>query len=259
MPSPPQNDDFYVGYLPQMPAAFATSVRKFVFAAFGIAAALALAFALAQKPFAASFFEFLQLREFRGVLLSRPHPVLAILRPGKPGELPAYSRYYLVAEGKFGADAEAAQWDRQHVKLRGKLIYRDEQTMIEVEPGSLTLQAPGSASSERTMPAKALGRFTLRGEIVDSKCFFGVMNPGELKTHKGCAVRCISGGSPPVFVVRQREGEVSCFMLLSPSGQSVNHEILEYVARPLEVSGHVWQEDDLLTLRADPATFRALD
>ena len=41
----------------------------------------------------------------------------------------------------------------------------------------------------------------VKGEIVDPKCFFGVMKPGEGKPHKDCAIRCILGGIPPVLKV----------------------------------------------------------
>ena len=44
-----------------------------------------------------------------------------------------------------------------------------------------------------------LDTFTLIGEIVDSKRYLGVMNPGNGKVHRDCAVRCLSGGIPPIF------------------------------------------------------------
>ncbi|MGH7491345.1 MAG: hypothetical protein ACREOO_03010 [bacterium] len=256
MLSSQQNQEFYIGYLPQAPNGVAQRVRRFIFAASGLAALVALLLVLAQKPFAASFFEFLQSRAFTGYLLAKPHPTLSLLRPGKTGELPSYSRYYLVGEGKFGIDEEAAKWDGKLAHLRGKLIYRGDQTMIEVESGSI--QAQPSLPVFFSPPAKGLGAFTLRGEIVDSKCFLGVMNPGDMKTHKACAVRCIAGGSPPVLVVPQGEN-LLCLLLLSAEGQHINQAVLEYVARPVEISGEVWQVDNLLTLRADPAKYRVLD
>jgi hypothetical protein len=51
----------------------------------------------------------------------------------------------------------------------------------------------------------SLGTQTLIGEIVDSKCYLGVMNPGALIPHRACAIRCISGGIPPVLLVRQSD------------------------------------------------------
>ncbi len=253
------NDEFYIGYLPEAPAETVRRMRRFIFAVFGFAVVSAFLFVIAQKPFAASFFEFLQEREFSGNLIAQPHPMLVMLRPSNTGELPASSRYYLVGEGKFGADQEAAAWDGKTVKLRGKLIYREDQTMIEVAPGSIQEEVlPGKNLSSLSTQKKNLGAFTLRGEIVDSKCFLGVMNPGDLKTHKSCAVRCISGGSPPLFIVRQ-SNRVWYFLLLSAEGESVNQFVLDLVARPIEIHGQVWQEDDLLMLHADPAKYRVLD
>ena len=37
---------------------------------------------------------------------------------------------------------------------------------------------------------------TLKGEIIDPKCYLGAMKPGGGKTHKACAMRCIAGGIP---------------------------------------------------------------
>ena len=54
----------------------------------------------------------------------------------------------------------------------------------------------------RAMPAESVGGgpVTVSGEIVDSKCFLGVMVPGAGKTHKECASLCLRGGIPPAPV-----------------------------------------------------------
>src|SRR5947207_1819862 len=96
-----------------------------------------------------------------------------------------------------------------------------------------------------------LGRRTLVGEIVDSKCFLGVMNPGQLTPHRACAIRCISGGVPPVLVVRQKNGPAIYLLLVASDGKPV----LDIVAEPVEITGEVEREGDLLILRADPATY----
>ena len=63
--------------------------------------------------------------------------------------------------------------------------------MLEMTEGSLQVIGDGAGGNPSYQP---LGAVTLTGEIVDSKCFLGVMNPGNLKPHKACAIRCISGG-----------------------------------------------------------------
>jgi hypothetical protein len=173
---------------------------------------------------------------------------LIVARPGGAG----FSTYYLVAPYKFGLRAEVPAGE---VTLRGKLIYRDDQAMIEVEPGSPRAEAPPST---RSAAAVELGRFTLAGEIVDSKCYLGVMNPGQSAPHRACAVRCISGGIPPVLLVRQGDGPSLHFVLVGLAGEPVNQKVLDMVAVPIEITGSVSRQGALLILRADPATYRRI-
>lgn len=106
--------------------------------------------------------------------------------------------------------------------------------------------------------AEELGAHTLVGEIVDSKCFLGVMNPGQLKPHKACAIRCISGGIPPVLLVRDETGTASTFLLVGGDGRPVGAELLDMVAEPLEITGVVRRTGDMLTLAAEPSDYRRL-
>ena len=99
---------------------------------------------------------------------------------------------------------------------------------------------------------------TLVGEIVDSKCFLGVMKPGNSKPHRACAARCISGGIPPVLLVRDKQGNPTYFLLVSSAGESVNDAVLDLVAEPVEITGRVMRHGDLLVLHADPETYRRI-
>src|SRR5262249_17489064 len=110
-----------------------------------------------------------------------------------------------------------------------------------------------AVSPPQTIP---LGSQTVVGEIVDSKCFLGVMNPGRLTPHRACAIRCISGGIPPVLLVRQKDGSVNHLLLVSDKGKPVNQQVLDLVAEPVEITGEVERQGELLILRADPATYR---
>ena len=99
--------------------------------------------------------------------------------------------------------------------------------MIEVVKGSMLPTTHFHSSSESAM---SLGERTLVGEIVDSKCYLGVMNPGSLTPHRACAIRCISGGIPPVLLVHQTNGTALYFLLTSRHGRPVNKEVLDIVA-----------------------------
>ena len=128
--------------------------------------------------------------------------------------------------------------------------------MVETKPE--WIQASDKTSARLLPQSMPLGKQTLIGEIVDSKCFLGVMNPGQLTPHRACAIRCISGGCPPVLLVRQKEGPAVYLLLVSAEGKPVNKQVLDMVAEPLEITGEVERQGELLILRADPATYRRL-
>lgn len=259
MPASHKTNEFYVGYAPKAPKYIGRFIIKTTLALLLLTALLAAAFVRGQNPFYPSVFEFLQPRSFAGFISTQPVPMLLVVRPGESGEAAQFSRYYLVAEGKHGAQNEIKGWEGKPVSLQGTLIYRDNQTMLELVPGSIKPWAAPEAHAftpADSTPAFALGTFTLEGEIVDSKCYLGVMNPGNLKTHRACAVRCISGGIPPIFIVRDQNGNAIHLLLVSPDGRTVNNEVLQMVAEPLVISGQIFQQGDLLLLKADPKTYR---
>jgi hypothetical protein len=206
-------------------------------------------------------FEWGKVKEFSGVLKCQPYPHLLVARPGVSGGPGAFSSYYLVRPFKFGIDPEIArQFDGKTVRLRGTLIYRENQTMIEVVGDSLkaVVIPAGVVTNSASIEPVNLGRQTFIGEIVDSKCFLGVMNPGQLTPHRACAIRCISGGIPPVLLVRSTNARPIYLLLVSSEGKPVNHQVLDMVAEPLQITGEVERQGELLILRADPATYRRL-
>ncbi len=83
--------------------------------------------------------------------------------------------------------------------------------MLELVLGSISPRG----ETRTTFPIhRDLGEFTLQGEIVDRKYFLGVMDPGEGKVHRDCAVRCISGGIPQALVTSDLDAS-SKFLLLT--------------------------------------------
>jgi hypothetical protein len=190
--------EFYIGYLPKAPTATARFIKKGVagLAVFTLIAAMSLV--LSQMPFARSIFEFGNWRSFEGVVVTRPYPMLLVPRPGSH----EFSQYLLVAPGKHGADSLVAAFEGKQVRLQGQLIYRDAQTMVEIDPKTITVMESAQNPGPETT---ALGTVTLTGEIVDSKCYLGVMNPGRGKVHRDCAARCLNGGIPPALLTSTGE------------------------------------------------------
>ena len=251
----PREDEFYVGYLPRAPRGIAARSRLGVVLIFVAVVAVGLLLVNAQSRFASAAFEFGVVTEHTGVIRERPYPVLDVLRPGRTGETFAVSSYYLTSFGKRGAVEQVEGLEGQTVRMRGSLIYRDDKTMLEIEAGSVEVVDHARAV---VVPEEDLGRMTLQGEIVDSKCFLGVMKPGNLKPHRACAARCISGGIPPVLLVRDAEGTATYYLLVSEDGEPVNDRVLALVAEPVEITGRVIRRGDLLTLFADPDSYRRL-
>jgi hypothetical protein len=144
--------------------------------------------------------------------------------------------------------------------------------MFEVAPGTIAARPVFVGDAPEATVVSVRPRegapVTLRGEIVDSKCFLGVMAPGEGKTHKDCASLCLRGGIPPAFVVRDREGRTALLLLVSESGDSLagHAAALRLAGEPIEVTGVVddavtpsgAREGDWRMLRTNPSTWRPL-
>jgi hypothetical protein len=188
-------------------------------------------------------FDFGNLQEFEGVLVKEPVPMLV-------GEKAVW---YLVNPLKHGFDEELAEKHHLHwVSLRGTLISREGRFMIEAIPASVRGLNKGSAKEHPLGAEVSLGEVTLKGEIVDSKCYLGVMNPGNLKPHRACAVNCISGGVPPVLLLRDGRGAASYVLLVGEEGEAINEKIIPLVAAPVAVSGRLEKLGGQLVLYASP-------
>lgn len=240
--------EFYVGYLEAAPFGLRRFRRKVVSILAAGVVAVALTLAASRRPFAPATFEFLNYRTIEGVIEEAPYPSLLVERPGAPGA--GYSRYFLVGEGKSGVVSEVAGLDGKRVTAEGTLIYLNGQTIVELRTGSVSVD--NSAGPVERPIAEALGGVTLEGEIVDSKCYLGVMNPGRGKVHKACAIRCISGGVPPALLVTDSGGNSLAVILTGARGQPLTQSILGMIGEPVRVTGRLENSADALVLYAAP-------
>lgn len=250
------SDEFYIGYQARMPAGLGRFLRGRVAGLLVIAALLAIVLVASQSRFAVANYEFGNFRSIEGVIIEKPFPMLVTDRPGKHGNIVPVSRYFIGVLGKLGTQASVEGLDGKRVRLQGALIYRDNQATIDLKPGSIEVLAGGDGSAAGAVTD--LGELALQGEIVDSKCYMGIMKPGNLKPHRACAVRCISGGIPPVLLVRDTAGRALYLLLVGSQGESINREILKHVALPVEVQGRVERHADQLILYTDPDTIKRL-
>jgi hypothetical protein len=248
--------EFFIGYLPKAPAGIARTIRRTVFGLLLGASLLAIALVRSQHPFPAAVFEYGRLRDFEGILQTQPYPMLLVPRPGATDTVAAYSSYLLVGEGKHGLGPRFADLSQEWVRLRGTLIYRDNQTAIEVVTGSITALARATGPPLHLVEE---GEATLTGEIVDTKCYLGVMNPGEGKVHRDCATRCLSGGIPPGFAVDEVTGQREVYLLEGTGGDRIPTAWLEQKAgSPLTLRGALYREGDRRIFRISPEDYGAV-
>ncbi|MGC6483438.1 MAG: hypothetical protein ACON4T_07740 [Synechococcus sp.] len=194
-------------------------------------------------------------RELSGWLLNGPGGAqLLVPRPGIADGIEPFNRVLLAGPGKTVPPASVMDHAGDYVKLQGSLFSHGPLDVMNTRRATPLTPPPGIPQPDRT--GTFVGRFSLLGEIMDSKCFSGVMKPGAGTTHKGCAIRCISGGVPAVFHVRRDDGSMLEFVLIDPQGQTVNDRIVPRVAQPLRIEGDVVRFDNLLALRADPAEYQ---
>jgi len=256
MAKPPVNDEFFIGWQPKPPRRIGGFVRARTVVI--VVAALVLAGLLAALQGTIGTAYWGDVLEFTGILVKDP---TAVLVADQPDDESGASVYHLVSPYKFGFDETLAdRYHLMHVKLRGRLMYRtDGQALIEAIPESL--EAYGEPATHDPLGERVpLGEMTLEGEIVDTKCYLGAMNPGVLKPHRACAILCIKGGIPPMLLVRgPTVDQADYFVLVDESYGAVNDRILDFVGLPVEITGRVERIGNRLILRSDPSSYRLIE
>ena len=247
-----ERDDFYIGYAP-LPG----SVRRLLlwFVPVLVLCVLGLAIIAPSLHFdQANAGQIKGVKEFEGLLLAKPSPHLLVPTPEATNE--PFKVYPLSGTNKKLPRPAIMENAGSWVKLNGILIGRPRFEMIAARSAE-AIEAPAGAAAlaDQTL---SLGEFAIAGEIVDGKCYPGIMKPGRTKTHRACAIRCISGGVPPVFRAENSSGQSLYFLLSDLDGNAVNAQILSMVADPIQITGEVMQYGDSFILKADPATYERL-
>ena len=250
--------EFYIGWMPQAPDGFAKHVRKVIMVLLILVVIAGIVLSLQQKKFSTSNFEFGQLTEVKGIYQKFPVPSLKVMTKQDAFGHSSYITMPLVGYGKFGAEGVMADLekeknislDKKEITLKGSLIYNDGKTLLQVDKNDAPLIAVNTNVTQPVNETKELGTVQLTGEILDPKCYFGVMKPGHGKPHRDCAIRCIAGGMSPVFWVHNEKGETSYYLLLDENGNKLNDTIKDHIAEPVSLSARAVQYDDWVVLYA---------
>lgn len=230
-------DDFYVGYLPT-PRSHRKALLLGLPLALMLLVAAIVAMGVAQRDPGDGVWDFGgEPAVWEGTLVADPFPRL----------LTEDGAVFLVEFGKIGAQRRIDEsLLGRHVRVSGWRVERDGRRIVELEP-DVTIEdlGPGRVVSDVT----PIGDRTFIGEILDSKCYLGAMKPGDGKAHKACATLCISGGIPPMLLVRDADGNKQLHIIVSESGDRADELILDLIAEPVRVTGLLEQRGDVSFLR----------
>jgi hypothetical protein len=242
------SDEFFVGYLPTPPG-----IRSF-----SLAVAAALLLGAAGVAWGAASFQRSPgasdrgKAELTGLYLAAPYGHLRWLDEG--GEV---RHTLLTVQRKFGARDHAA-FDGQTVTIKGLLLERDDQQLLELSAAPEPARLPPQEAMALKVDPEPLGEVTVSGEIVDSKCYMGRMRPGNERAHRACAQLCVRGGIPPVLISRRPGAAAEHYLLAGPGGAPINQEVLPWVAEPVRITGALSRVGDLQILELDPETIERL-
>ena len=253
--------DFYIGWKNDLPKRNKKAVGFLILGLIVVLPIVAYLIVTFETPFNEHHFELGVQREFYGVYFNKPQPMLVLdkqtLADGFNPEA------LLVGYGKFGAtsimeEVQAARGNLngREIRIRGTLLYGDGKIVIELTNG---IDAVIGTTSKRMFPVQQTQPKSsqLIGEIIDPKCWFGAMKPAEGKVHKSCAIRCISGGIPPVLKVK-KNGEHLYYLLVANGSENLNESLLDFVAEEVEVSGEVFYQNGWNVLTTSSKNFRYL-
>ncbi|NNU17021.1 hypothetical protein HK107_11885 [Parvularcula sp. ZS-1/3] len=245
-------DDFFIGWSAETPKA---DRRFFMLAGLGLLAGTGGAAALiggAQDGGGPGTWDQGDIQEWRGIASALPYPTLRTR--DTDGKI---KTAFLSCLNKCTPELRINQYRDGEVVIRGSAIRRGEHLMIATEDsGAWISQASGSLPDQLALPEEeALGSAELRGEILDTKCWFGAMRPSSGKVHKACASLCIRSGLPPAFYVKPLREQERLLIITDRRGAPVSQDVLPYVADRMRLSGDVVRKGDVLYLRTDVSTF----
>lgn len=254
------DNNFYIGWMPSAPESLGKKLKWIAVCLILFMVIVSILLSTQQRPFSTARFESGTLTTIKGIYRSSPVPSLQVKSETDIFGHRTNITVPLVGYGKFGAKGvigriekeKGVSLDNKEVAFRGTLLYSDGKVLLQVdEHDNAMVSYAATTITPVAASTQSLGTLDLQGEILDPKCFFGVMKPGSGKPHLDCAVRCIEGGMSPILRTSDHSGNAHYFLLLDKNGIPVNDYISHFVGRPVSVKGRGVQMDDWTVLYID--------
>jgi nitrite reductase/ring-hydroxylating ferredoxin subunit len=242
-------EPFYIGWQPSADKIFSRFAKKVSFIAAGMLLLFCCIIAFNQQHIAPSQFIEAGKKEYSGQLILQPFPALRTVVKKDIYGNPVVKTYPLINAWKCGADSllkkiAGSPTAVVDVTLKGDILTRDSVEEIVLNYGAASIRVTNQASALDKLKITGGKDTVLSGEIIDPKCYFGAMNPGEGKPHRSCAIRCIEGGIMPMITWKGSDGKMNYAVLLGENGQSLNTLIAYAVAEPVRLTGKLFTLDN---------------
>jgi hypothetical protein len=252
----PSIDEFYVGYQRSAPDNTSRFAKKMILWSFVLLTVVSAILVTNQRDFSTAEFEYQTTTTLSGLLVKSPVPHLRISLGKSLDGKELFQMILLVGSGKCGIDQELIHFPPQNlVTVKGNLIYGDGKALLQVnELGDVVVNKRFRAGSLENETIVNTNRISVTGEITDPKCYFGVMKPGEGKPHRSCAIRCISGGIPPVLKTNTSD----YFLLVNENMQPINSDILSIVGDIVNLNGEMVEIDNWKILKINSREIKEL-
>ncbi len=246
---------FFVGYLnpPKKLQDFLLIISIVLVSSFG--AASILVGATQDDPGAAGFrFDFGR-QTVTGIVQAEPYPLLYVTQGSE--RIKEGRTIMLTGPGKTGVMGNIKTMEGAVIKANGIVLKRGELDMLQVGRGKKAVEL---VEERDVIPeSEQIGKWRLQGEICDGKCLAGAMQPGRGLAHKACAILCVFGDIPPVFVSSQPiEGQE--FLLMGDiNGGPLSELTYDYMGQFVEIDATIERRGDLLVMLVDPANVKVVE
>ncbi len=257
--------DFFIGWSGNNKKSVLSPSKIVAFSLVGLLIITSFVLVNQQKRISTFQIDYNHVKEMKGWLINKPVPMLTIIDGTDENGNPLFKSILLVDAFKKGAGETVSNMlagsEKKYVHLTGYLSNNyiscgdpsvsshdcaslctqcitgtTQFPLMEIENGLYSFRAAKPPIDLPAITALNKTDTIISGEIIDPKCYFGAMNPGQGKPHLSCAVRCIQGGIMPV-VKYSISGKENYAILLGENGEQINNKLLGFIGQSLQITG----------------------